>query len=189
MAEPSFTCPNCGRTSHHGEDVRHRYCGACHRFVGPERGEASGIFVLGRAQGDDESDRFVVVLIEWTPRLAELALRRRELLRRASVEDAGALMLCFGDAHAVWYDSDAWPQTSRAEFAAVLAGQSEHFIVHRWAPVPRPPRVEPADFDDGQMVITARGVIFSATLGSDESRASLCFGWAEIERWARGRSN
>ena len=31
MAE-SITCPKCGRTSYHPEDVRQRYCGACHRF-------------------------------------------------------------------------------------------------------------------------------------------------------------
>jgi hypothetical protein len=28
----SFTCPDCGRTSHHPMDVTNRYCGACHRF-------------------------------------------------------------------------------------------------------------------------------------------------------------
>lgn len=26
----SITCPKCGRTSHHPEDVRWGYCGACH---------------------------------------------------------------------------------------------------------------------------------------------------------------
>lgn len=28
----SITCPKCKRVSHHPEDVRHRYCGACHAF-------------------------------------------------------------------------------------------------------------------------------------------------------------
>lgn len=32
--EPVFTCPKCTRTSHHPEDVRHGYCGACHEFTG-----------------------------------------------------------------------------------------------------------------------------------------------------------
>jgi hypothetical protein len=46
---PSFTCPDCGRTSYHPQDVAHRYCGACHTFPedrmpdptppGPTRGE------------------------------------------------------------------------------------------------------------------------------------------------------
>jgi len=29
---PSITCPNCGRTSYHPEDVRLRYCGHCHVY-------------------------------------------------------------------------------------------------------------------------------------------------------------
>jgi hypothetical protein len=28
----SITCPQCGRTSYHPEDVRQRYCGSCHQF-------------------------------------------------------------------------------------------------------------------------------------------------------------
>jgi ribosomal protein L37E len=28
----SITCPQCGRTSYHPEDVRQKYCGACHQF-------------------------------------------------------------------------------------------------------------------------------------------------------------
>lgn len=28
----SYTCPACGRTSYHPEDVKQRYCGACHVF-------------------------------------------------------------------------------------------------------------------------------------------------------------
>jgi len=30
MSAPPFTCPRCGRVSYHPEDVRQRYCGACH---------------------------------------------------------------------------------------------------------------------------------------------------------------
>lgn len=29
------TCPVCGRTSWHPEDVRHGYCGACHAHTSP----------------------------------------------------------------------------------------------------------------------------------------------------------
>jgi len=33
MSEPvSIRCPRCGRVSYHPEDVRQRYCGACHAF-------------------------------------------------------------------------------------------------------------------------------------------------------------
>jgi hypothetical protein len=30
---PGFTCPDCGITSYHPEDVKHEYCGGCHRFT------------------------------------------------------------------------------------------------------------------------------------------------------------
>jgi hypothetical protein len=30
----TFTCGQCGRSSHHPEDVRHGYCSACHAFTG-----------------------------------------------------------------------------------------------------------------------------------------------------------
>lgn len=29
---PSITCPKCGRTSYHIDDIRHRYCGNCHEY-------------------------------------------------------------------------------------------------------------------------------------------------------------
>jgi ribosomal protein L37E len=29
----TFTCPRCGSTSWHVEDVRQGYCGACHAFT------------------------------------------------------------------------------------------------------------------------------------------------------------
>lgn len=39
MTHPAgFTCPRCGRTSHHPDDVRHGYCGACHAFTGDDSG-------------------------------------------------------------------------------------------------------------------------------------------------------
>ncbi|HEY7009046.1 MAG TPA: hypothetical protein VH395_08910 [Jatrophihabitantaceae bacterium] len=39
MTAPSFTCPRCGRTTYHPDDVAHGYCGACHWWTGdPELG-------------------------------------------------------------------------------------------------------------------------------------------------------
>lgn len=29
-----FTCPRCTRTSHHPDDKRYGYCGACHTYTG-----------------------------------------------------------------------------------------------------------------------------------------------------------
>ncbi|MCL2729313.1 MAG: hypothetical protein FWE15_04725 [Actinomycetia bacterium] len=36
-ADPSFTCPQCKRTSRHPSDVAQGYCGACHRRTGMVR--------------------------------------------------------------------------------------------------------------------------------------------------------
>jgi ribosomal protein L37E len=42
MAEqPSITCPRCGRTSYHPEDIRWGYCGSCHSYTGGERTEST----------------------------------------------------------------------------------------------------------------------------------------------------
>jgi hypothetical protein len=32
----TFTCPRCASVSHHPEDVRHGYCGACHDYTAGE---------------------------------------------------------------------------------------------------------------------------------------------------------
>ena len=34
MSAPGFTCPRCGMTSHHPDDVREGYCGNCHDWTG-----------------------------------------------------------------------------------------------------------------------------------------------------------
>ena len=36
----SVTCPRCGRTSHHPQDVAEGYCGACHDWTSPRQGVA-----------------------------------------------------------------------------------------------------------------------------------------------------
>ena len=66
MAE-SFTCPKCGRTSHHPDDVREGYCGACHDWTGPQtrvedpfnRSDTPGLRV--QAQPIDTTDARQVV--------------------------------------------------------------------------------------------------------------------------------
>jgi hypothetical protein len=39
VAEPSITCPRCGRTSYNPNDIREGYCGYCHDWtsVTPEK--------------------------------------------------------------------------------------------------------------------------------------------------------
>lgn len=34
---PSITCPQCGRTSYHPEDIKQGYCGACHDWTSPSQ--------------------------------------------------------------------------------------------------------------------------------------------------------
>jgi len=33
LEAPSFTCRECGFTSYNLNDVKHRYCGRCHKFM------------------------------------------------------------------------------------------------------------------------------------------------------------
>ena len=42
--QESFTCPRCGRTSYHPEDIRWGYCGNCHDYTRAERTERSILF-------------------------------------------------------------------------------------------------------------------------------------------------
>jgi hypothetical protein len=42
MTGLSITCPRCGRTSQHPDDVREGYCGACHDWTGLPAGVTSG---------------------------------------------------------------------------------------------------------------------------------------------------
>jgi len=37
MAEPSFTCPRCGMTSHNPRDAEEGYCGNCHDWTAEPR--------------------------------------------------------------------------------------------------------------------------------------------------------
>ena len=57
--QPSITCPHCGKTSYHPEDIKYRYCGACYRFhegSGPSTFGHDDIYcakcdVFGHAEG------------------------------------------------------------------------------------------------------------------------------------------
>ncbi len=31
LEQESYTCPKCGMTSYHPDDVKHEYCGNCHK--------------------------------------------------------------------------------------------------------------------------------------------------------------
>lgn len=42
LSVPSFTCPQCGRTSHNLNDVQNNYCGHCHLFWGDKKTTKKG---------------------------------------------------------------------------------------------------------------------------------------------------
>jgi hypothetical protein len=44
MTDANFTCPRCGRTSHHPKDAEEGYCGACHDWTRDARPD----FTIGR---------------------------------------------------------------------------------------------------------------------------------------------
>jgi hypothetical protein len=39
LVEWWFTCPRCGRRSYNENDIKERYCGACHDWTGPVKAE------------------------------------------------------------------------------------------------------------------------------------------------------
>ena len=49
---PSFRCPCCGMVSHNSNDVKHRYCGACHAFVDDPLQSTGGPFAVYQYFGD-----------------------------------------------------------------------------------------------------------------------------------------
>ncbi len=42
---PCFTCPRCGRTSYHPDDVLNAYCGHCRAFMGDPKLETASFLV------------------------------------------------------------------------------------------------------------------------------------------------
>jgi len=50
---PAFTCPRCGATSSHPQDLEHRYCARCHVFTGDPVTDLSALpWRQGRGDGD-----------------------------------------------------------------------------------------------------------------------------------------
>jgi hypothetical protein len=60
-APTSFTCPDCGMTSHHPDDAKHGYCGNCHAFTGSKPTELSEKAVTERADAAAGTDQPIVV--------------------------------------------------------------------------------------------------------------------------------
>lgn len=54
---PSFTCPECGRTSYNPNDIEQRYCGNCHWWTGDP--------VLGHGRRGPESEAMDPALLAY----------------------------------------------------------------------------------------------------------------------------
>lgn len=48
MGQESYTCPKCGMTSYHPDDIKYEYCGNCHKTKRELEAEA---YFLKRAPG------------------------------------------------------------------------------------------------------------------------------------------
>jgi RNase P subunit RPR2 len=57
LAVPSFTCRDCGFTSYNLNDVKHRYCGRCHKFMTDPKSDAEA-----RARAQRFSDAYRTLL-------------------------------------------------------------------------------------------------------------------------------
>jgi hypothetical protein len=56
--QPSFTCPVCGMTSYHPEDIRQGYCGKCHGWTGGEWPTNEDVRIAAEMHGEAEAGRF-----------------------------------------------------------------------------------------------------------------------------------
>lgn len=67
---PSITCPRCGRTSHHPEDVAQGWCAACRDYTGANRDMVAGVRVPFLDDLDDpmyfDIDANPITLARWS---------------------------------------------------------------------------------------------------------------------------
>lgn len=70
--QPSITCPVCGMTSYHPEDIRQGYCGRCHDYTSPSSDgspELIGVFAMPTAQPSPEGRRIMQAISAAASRL------------------------------------------------------------------------------------------------------------------------
>jgi hypothetical protein len=98
----AFTCPKCGKTSHHPEDERHGYCGNCHDFTGtppgnlPNAGDTH-IFVDGivAARNHEPYVRVIVNGEKAQLTIAEAHKIATDLIKTAARTEADAMLFRF----------------------------------------------------------------------------------------------
>ncbi len=84
---PSITCPRCDLTSHNQEDIRHRYCGACHAYHEP-LGRPPNLRAGGLRQALDEIRRNTAC--GWARGRAGKAIREDDERKAVEQEQEGA---------------------------------------------------------------------------------------------------
>lgn len=101
-----FTCPRCGKTSHHPEDKRHGYCGNCHDFTASPPGNVPNagdthVFVDGIVAARDK-EPYVRMTINGEKAQLTVAEARKiaaDLHTTAARTEADAMVLRFFSDH------------------------------------------------------------------------------------------
>jgi hypothetical protein len=98
----AFACPKCSNISHHPEDERHGYCGACHEFTKPPVGNLPGagnthIFVDGIVSMRDK-EPYVRITLNGERAQLEIASAHKiavDLIKVAARTEADAMLIQF----------------------------------------------------------------------------------------------
>jgi hypothetical protein len=98
----AFTCPKCGKTSHHPDDERHGYCANCHDFTASPVGSmpnagTTHLFVDGIVAARDHEPYVRVVINGEKAQLsiAEAHKVAHDILKIAARTEADAVVLRF----------------------------------------------------------------------------------------------
>ena len=98
----AFECPKCKRVSHHPDDERHGYCGDCHEFTAPTKGNvpnagSTHITVDGIVAARDKEPyvRLIVNGEKAQITIAEAHKIANDLLKTAARTEADAMLFRF----------------------------------------------------------------------------------------------
>jgi ribosomal protein L37E len=111
---PPFTCPRCGRTSHHPKDAETGYCGNCHAFTRAQL--RMRLYVAGKVVDEQWVD---------SPELVEQIGARHQAIAE-DAERAGQVWMV-----EVW-DPDAPENAAYLRFGTDQAGMVEPSQVKTW---------------------------------------------------------
>lgn len=96
-----FTCPRCRRTSHHPDDIRNGYCGACHDYTGADDLSALETLVgsappLPWVMPDPDLAGYVAAVTAAVPQLIGMVRRLRVRAgREGSADELGHVVVVY----------------------------------------------------------------------------------------------